>query len=198
MKKGFNVLLILFVGVMILSCKSNASYTDMLKAEKKAINKLIDEKDLEILKDFPADNKFAYNQYVKLDNDIYIQIVDTGNGRRATQYKTRILSRFTANRFMLDSTEYGSTRWSNYGPNSNNGEYPIEFIYGYNTAISQSFTSLFQSALEGFLSEGFQTGLAYVGDRGKVRLIVPFKRGGETDQQNGWPVHFEDLEYKFE
>lgn len=196
MKKGFNVLLIMFVGMIALSCNKNASYTDMLKAEKKAIRRLIDQEDLEILKDFPANNKFNSNQYVKLDNDVYIQIVDTGDGTRATQFTTKILCRFTANRFMIDSTQYVH-RWSSYGPHSN-GTSPIEFIYGYTTVIQQSTSTEFQAIMEAFMSEGLQAGLEYVGNKGKVRLIVPFKRGGSTDQTNGWPVHFEDLEYKFE
>lgn len=196
MKKGFNVLLILFVGLMIISCSNSRSYTDMLNAEKKAINRLIDRENLEILKDMPANYKFQSNQYVKLDNDVYIQIVDTGNGTRATKYSTHILCRFTVNRFMEDST-INMYYFSNYGPNSN-GTSPVEFIYGQMSVIAQPATDRLQAALEGFMSEGLQTGLEYVGNRGKVRMIVPFKRGGEYDQQQGYAVHFEELEYKFD
>lgn len=194
MKRGFNVLLILFVGMVILSCNNTKSYTDMLKAEGKAINRLIDQEGLDILKRMPSDNKFDFHEYVKLDNDVYLQIVDTGNGTRATEYSSHILCRFTANRFMLDTTTY-QNRYSNFGPNSN-GTSPIEFIYGYTTVIQQSSTTDYQSVLEGFMSEGIQIGLQYVGDRGRVRLIVPFKRGSSYDQQQGYPVHFEELEYK--
>ncbi|MDF9830714.1 DUF4827 family protein [Parabacteroides sp. PF5-6] len=194
MKRGFNVLLILFVGMVILSCNKTKSYTDMLKAEGKAIDRLIDQEGLEILKRMPSDYKFKENEYVKLDNDVYLQIVDTGDGTRATQYSSHILCRFTANRFMLDTATY-QNRYSNFGPNSN-GTAPIEFIYGYTTVIPQSSTTDYQSVLEGFMSEGLQAGLEYVGNKGRVRLIVPFKRGSSYDQQYGYAVHFEDLEYK--
>ena len=50
MKKGFNILLILCAALVAISCSKTKSYTDMLKDEKKAINRLIDENDFEILK----------------------------------------------------------------------------------------------------------------------------------------------------
>jgi len=196
MKKGFNVLLILFVGVMIMACSKSKSYTDMLNAEKKAINRLIDREDLEIIKKIPADSKFEYNQYVKLDNDVYLQIVDTGDGRRAVEYSTRVFCRFTANRIMIDSTTYVH-RWSNFGPHSN-GTSPVEFTYGHITAIPSTSASTHQADLEAFMSEGIQAGLKYVGNKGQVRLIVPFKIGSTVDNSNGWPVHFEDLQYSFD
>ena len=56
MKKGFNILLILCATLVAISCSKTKSYTDMLKDEKKAINRLIDENDFEILKDFPEDS----------------------------------------------------------------------------------------------------------------------------------------------
>lgn len=195
MKRGFNALLIGFVCMVVISCgKDQKSYTDMLNEEKKAIDKLIDREELEILKKMPANYKFAHNEYVKLDSDVYIQVVDTGDGTRAKQYSSHIFCRFTANRFMLDSTSY-QNRYSNYGPHSN-GTGPIEFVYGQNTVISQSSTTDYQTVLEGFMSEGIQAGLEYVGNKGKVRLIVPFKHGSSYDQQQGYAVHFEELEYK--
>lgn len=48
MKKGFNILLILCVTLVAISCSKTKSYTDMLKDEKKAIERFIDDKGLEI------------------------------------------------------------------------------------------------------------------------------------------------------
>ena len=56
MKKGFNILLILCAALVAISCSKTKSYTDMLKDEKKAIERFIDDKGLEILDDFPADS----------------------------------------------------------------------------------------------------------------------------------------------
>ena len=72
---------------------------------------------------------------------------------------------------------------SNYGPHSN-GTSPYSFTYG-------DYTS-------SYVGEGLMTPLQYVGDRAKIKLIVPFKRGLPTDNSNGQPAYYEILEYKFE
>lgn len=196
MKKGFYILFGMCMVLLAVSCSnSGKSYTDRLKEEKRAINRLIDSEGFEILKSFPADYKFKPNQFVKLDNDVYINVIDSGNGQRATLYSTEIFSRFTAHRFSLDSTIY-RTEWSNYGPNSN-GTFPVEFTYGNTTANTGDITTSERSALEALVSEGMQIGLEYVGHGGKVKLIVPFKRGSSEDQGSYLPVYFEILEYKF-
>ena len=76
MKKGFNILLILCAALVAISCSKTKSYTDMLKDEKKAIERFIDDKGLEILDDFPADSVFKENQFVLLDNGVYLNIID--------------------------------------------------------------------------------------------------------------------------
>ncbi len=196
MKKGFNILLILCAGLMVMSCGNKTkSYTDMLKAQNKAIDRLFDANGFVEIKDFPKDSKFKDNEFYKMSNDVYIQVVDTGNGNRAIQYSTIIMARFTAHRFTLDSTQY-RTRYSNYGEGSN-GTSPVEFVYGYTTVRAQAATTENQSAMESFMSEGLQVGLQYVGENGKVKLIVPFKRGSSTDNDNGLPVYFEEMQYKF-
>ena len=78
MKKGFNILLILCAALVAISCSKTKSYTDMLKDEKKAINRLIDENDFEILKDFPEDSVFKENQFVELENGTYLNIIEKG------------------------------------------------------------------------------------------------------------------------
>ena len=55
----------------------------MLKDEKKAINRLIDENDFEILKDFPEDSVFKENQFVELENGTYLNIIEKGTSQRA-------------------------------------------------------------------------------------------------------------------
>ena len=93
MKKGFNILLILCAALVAISCSKTKSYTDMLKDEKKAIERLIDANDFEILDDFPKDSIFKENQFVKLENGVYLNIIDKGSSERAVQYKTKMLYR---------------------------------------------------------------------------------------------------------
>ena len=63
MKKGFNILLILCAALVAISCSKTKSYTDMLKDEKKAINRLIDENDFEILKDLVCLRKISLSNW---------------------------------------------------------------------------------------------------------------------------------------
>jgi len=158
----------------------------MLKDERKAIERLIDDEGLEILREFPKDSVFKDNQFFKLSNEVYINIIDRGGENLAESGKTGILARFDVHYFMSDTAYY-----SNYGPNSG-GTHPLEFRYGYTTATGGD------SYARSFMSEGLQTGLQYVGHKGKVKLIVPFKRGSTTDMSYGNPVYYKIIEYKFE
>jgi hypothetical protein len=162
----------------------------MLNDERRATTRFMKENNFVVIKDYPANGVFKENEFYQMDNDVYINVVDSGNGERAVMYSTVVYSRFSANRFSLDTTLY-YTRYSNYGPHSN-GTLPVEFRYGTYTALNPT-----GSALEEFMSEGFQSALQYVGDRGKVKMIVPFKVGSQVDMQSGYPVFFEIVEYKF-
>ena len=99
MKKGFYFVLILCAACLMGSCSKTKSYTDMLNDEKKAISRLIDSLDIEVLKDFPDDSIFAENQFVKLDNGVYMNIIDRGEGR-ATLYSTKVMYRCEAYYFL--------------------------------------------------------------------------------------------------
>ena len=195
MKKGFYFVLILCAACLMGSCSKTRSYTDMLKDEEKAIDRLIDSLGIEVLKDFPDDSIFAENQFVKMDNGVYMNIIDRGEGR-ATLYSTRIMYRcnvyYFLNYFQLCIN-------SNYGPNSNgtvpypaNGAQTVPFIYGEGTTNNQADPKYI------YVSEGIQTPLQYVGHRGRVKLIVPFDKGNYYDQGEGYPVYYEVLEYLFE
>ncbi len=191
MKKGFTLLMIICAALMALSCSKTKSYTDMLKDQQKAIDKLIANNNFEVLSSYPSNGVFGANQFVKLDNGVYLNVIDSGNGNRATMYSTDVLTRFTIRYFMEDTFSL-----SNYGPNSN-GIDPVEFKYGYYTAVVGPMTSVYLRYLNGFMSEGFQTPLQYVGDRAKVKLIVPFQVGSSTDMSKGDPAYYEIVEYKF-
>ena len=72
MKKGFAIVLLVCAARWAASCSKTKSYTDYLNEEKDVIERLIDEKGFEILKDFPADTVFKENQFVKLENGVYL------------------------------------------------------------------------------------------------------------------------------
>lgn len=187
MKRSFNILLIVFATLLVVSCDKTKSYTDMLNAEKKAISRLIDEEGIEVLDDYPENGVFGPNQYVKLENGVYLNVIDSGNGQRAVQYKTNVFCRFIAENFMTGDTVLYDNLTTSSTP-------PVEFKY-----------DLYTSPIEGagyfnqFLGEGINTPLAYVGDSSYVKLIVPFKRMGQSSsfQQYGYAVYFKKVRYTF-
>lgn len=190
MKKGFNILMIVFAAIVVVSCDKTQSYTDMLNAQEKAIDRLIDQNGIIVLNDFPKDSIFKDKEFVKLDNGIYLNIIDRGNKERATLYSTEIQTRFIARMFM--GGEKDTATLDILGPLSSS-TYPVEFKYGYYTPLNPNVSYYYDM----FISPGLAAGLPYVGDSSYVKLIVPFKEMSEDFQSNGTPVYFEKVRYIF-
>lgn len=197
MKRGLNSLLIAGVVLLTLACNKTKSYTDMLKDQEKAIERVIDHEGLRIMDKIPADSVFGEKDFVLLENGVYMNIVDWGTTEKAEVGRTKVLYRCDvvypmdsvyitkSNSYSMNSPYYIylTTGYvsSNYGPHSN-GTSPYPFIYGnYDT----------------YVSEGLMTPLEYVGNGAKVKLIVPFKRGLANDQKNGQPIYYQILQYTF-
>ena len=191
MKRGFYILLIMCAAMMVVSCDKTKSYTDMLKAQRKAIERLQVDSGLVFLDDFPADSVFKENEFVELDNGVYLNIVNKGNSERAVLGQTAIRSRFIARMFM-ESSSLGTGTVDLLGPNSN-GTYPVEFRYGYYTSLNPDYSYTWDM----FICEGLGAGFPYVGDSAVVKLIVPFKLMSSDFQSSGTPVFFEKVKYTF-
>ena len=88
MKRGFYILLIMCTAIMVVSCDKTKSYTDMLKAQEKAIDRLRADSGLVFLEEFPTDSIFKENEFVELDNGVYLNIVNKGNSERAVLGQT--------------------------------------------------------------------------------------------------------------
>lgn len=193
MKKGFNILMILCVALLVASCDKTKSYTEHLKDERKAIDRLIDHEGFKILKNYPSDGVFKENEFVKLDNDVYLNVIDSGNGNRAVLGQTKVFCRFEAYGILDSDTAYLMANNLTYGPSYVYG-YPTEFVFGYNV-YSGEYVNYFPDQ---FVGEGLATPLYHVGEGAVVRLIVPFKRMGNTFQSQYFPVYFKKVRYTFE
>ena len=88
----------------ITSCNKTTSYTDMLKAEKKAIERLMDSNGFVVLSDYPKDGVFKENEFYKLSNGVYLNVIDSGNGNHAVSGSTQVVCRFKARLFLSDTT----------------------------------------------------------------------------------------------
>ena len=192
MKRGFYILLIMCTAIMVVSCDKTKSYTDMLKAQEKAIDRLRADSGLVFLEEFPTDSIFKENEFVKLDNDVYLNVIDSGNGNRAVLGTTKVFCRFEAKGILDSDTAYNMVNNLTYGP----GYYgfPTEFVFGYNVYSGESRS--YDPDL--FVGEGLATALYHVGEGATVRMIVPFKRMGNYFQSSYVPVYFSKVKYTFE
>ena len=184
MKKGFYILLIMFAAVWVVSCDKTKSYTDMLKDQEKAIDKLERDSGFVFLSDFPRDSVFKSNEFVELDNGVYLNIINKGTNDRAVYGSTVIMSRFIVRLFMGTDTGVIADLLTV------GGTYPVQFKYG----DSQGLESY---AYNSFICAGLQSALEYVGDSSRVRLIVPFKQASSDFQSSGTPLFYEEVKFIF-
>lgn len=195
MKRGFYILTILCAALMVVSCDKTKSYTERLKDERKAIDRLIVREEIKVLKDYPSDGVFGENEFVKLDNDVYLNVIDSGNGNRAVMRKTRVFCRFEAKGFLDSDTAYMMINNLTYSEPRYHG-YPTEFVFGNNVYSGERR----DYDPDMFVGDGLATALYHVGEGAEVRLIVPFKRmqPGGYFQSNYIPVYFSKVKYTFE
>jgi hypothetical protein len=165
----------------------------MKRDEKRAIEKLIAEEDFEVLTKYPENGVFGENQFVLLDDtEVYLNVVDSGNGNRPVLGKTKILMRCSGKLlFEADSVNSFSTfpNWFD----------PIEFVYGYaSVTIAQYYSSLGTDQWY-YLSPGVESVLAYVGENAIVKIIVPFSQGSSYQNYNsyGAPIYYDKVKFTF-
>jgi hypothetical protein len=156
----------------------------MLKDEKKAIDRFVDEQGFEIIENYPANGVFGEKQFVKLSTGLYLNVVDSGNGNRP-EYGTSILLRASGRVLLHDTVSFNG-----FDPMNTIITWPMEFKYG--ILYSSNDVSGF------FFSEGLMSGLSYVGDSSIVKLIIPFKIGSSYQQSEGNPIYYDKVRYIFE
>ena len=174
------------------ACDDNKSYAEMLKDERDAIERLIDEEGIVVLDEYPADGVFAENEFYLMDNDVYINVIDSGNGDHMGS-RQNVICRFKARVFMNDTLE-----WDGFGSSA----FPVTMVCSYssyyNTIQAYASSEDGNNYLSNFVSEGLASGLQYVGDSSEVKLIVPFKVSSSMFTQSGDPVYYERVRYIFE
>ncbi|MDR2809388.1 MAG: DUF4827 domain-containing protein [Tannerellaceae bacterium] len=189
MKKGFNIGWILCAALLVWSCSNSRQYVDMLDAQEKAINRLIDENEFEILKSYPENGIFKENEFVVLDNGVYLNVVDSGNGNRAVLGSTSVFCRFNV-KWLVEWSDTDTATVNNFA----NGTDPLIYRYGSSAPSStDNFSTTFFSLL-------LFSGLEYVGDSSVVKLIIPFHLEGnsQTFGGSGVPLYFSKVQYRFD
>lgn len=180
--------------LLITSCDKTQSYADMLKAEEKAIERLMDEENIVVLKEYPADGVFKENEFYQMDNDVYINVIDSGNGNRIGTKRQNVNSRFVVRFFKSDTLELDGFASSRLPVTFSYQKYTEDYyIWGYD----QNDTNV-DAVMSSFICEGLASGLQHVGDSAVVKLIVPFKVRPSSFQSSGEPLYFPKVRYTFE
>ena len=178
-KKMRKIIIAVFISVVAVvafsSCNKNRTYAQRLGDEKKAIERFIDLENIKILKEYPKDSVFSEKEfYFDTKSGIYYNVIDSGNGRRITVGE-EFYVRFKGLKY-LSSTD--TSTYSNI-----QSLQPEILVYG----NSSSYGSV-----------AWVAPLKNVGDRAKVKLIVPFNMGLQPDQSGYKTAYYEELNYRFE
>lgn len=168
------------------ACSSSETYADKLKNERKNIARFINEHNIIVLSQYPASGVFKENEFFRDPlTGVYINVIDSGNGNRASVSKRSVVNvRSSEAIFLPSDTITGNMQIT--------GSQPIEFFYG----IEATYSSSNSSSLDYYLlSQGIVAPLKYVGENARVSLIVPFAQGSTYQGAAFKALYYSQLQY---
>lgn len=209
----FYISIVALLALFTQSCNNGETYADKLDKEKDYINDYINDQGIQVLSEsgFDPTVKMTENQYVLFQSDgVYMHIDSLGTG--STIYNR--LDSLTAKngearlvvltRFLEYSLQYRDTMITNFYYNAS----PEQFYYAKSSTSyvgssnntygkffdDSSITSSDYSMITYYGSSvpaGWLKPLQYVGDGGRVKVIVPSKMGTSTASTNVLPYYYE-------
>lgn len=175
--------LISLITISLTACDKTVTYADLLDQERKSISKFLKYGGI-YTEELPADtSKIKVSgtrnaistkvPFYELENDVYMQVIDKGNGRTINEGE-RVYFRFLRVNLntwatapydikMFDLNNGGVGNF--YYPDIN--EYCFDYVKDYNVPMSQYYD----------FGLGIEYPLAHLYDRAKVYLILPSKVG---------------------
>lgn len=173
--------------VLFAACDDDVSYAERVETERKRIKDFISEQNIEVLDTYPSNGVFKPNQYYLDETGVYINVVDSGNGKRAA-YRGEVYFRFGEVMSLPLSESDTLKAWE-----INPGLQPLSFKYG----ITSTYTDYYDTygMPYHYLSEGVTIPLKYVGENALVNIIVPFKIGSVLQSSSYSTLVYKQLEY---
>ena len=168
------------ITILVSSCNDQKTAQELIQEEKKAIQRFVSKNNIITLSSYPEDGVFAENEYYRNPDGLFIHVVDSGNGKRATPYKHEICVRFDGVQWFKSDT----LSYSSFDANRNE---PYVFTYGISGSYANDYNTL--------ACPGWEIPLAFVGEYAVVNLIVPSNLGSVSDQSYYRPVFFKGLKY---
>ncbi len=181
------------------ACSDNETYADMLKDEKRAIAKFINDSNITVISqqqfvDQGYTTDVSKNEYVQTSSGVYMQIIDKGSSNPADTVKNNDMVLVRMAEYLI--TEASVTLYSS---NLTLPYYVDEFRY---TKSSSSISGIFtKGSIKDTYSTtavpaGWLVPLAYVRDGARVKLIVPSKMGHETAMNYVRPYYYDIRKYQ--
>ena len=186
--------------IFIVSCKETKyTFGDLNERQKWLIQWFIEQEKLEILDKYPDSGVFGEKQFVRLDNGCYLNVVDSGNGKKAIADQTVILMQCSATDLANEKNTFMTSS-------------PIKFTYGKAAEVIPAMSDKTNSQEYRFLSVGVESALKFVGENAKVRMIVPFMFaesnavmvgkdswvGSSYQLRNNVPFYYSEITFQFE
>ena len=174
----FYSLFIVTLFVTLYSCDNRKTPQEYLREEKKAVDRFINRNDIRVLREYPTNGVFQENEYFRTPDGLYINVVDSGNGKRVRPLIDNVMVRFD---HYLDVKSYVSGDTTKYALNY--AYFPIEFRYG----IPGSYGV--------FACAGWAIPLSYVGEEAVINLIIPSSLGASSDNSAYRAIFYKNLKY---
>jgi hypothetical protein len=172
------------LAITFTACEGSRSYTKMVNAQEKAIKSFLNDSGFVTLQDYPADGVFKPNEFYVTEDGIYINVVDSGNGNRAVSNVTTVLARVKVKGLLYVSYADDTTEYNNL----QNGTDAMAYLYGSDA----------QTGTDSFYSPALFSALEYVGDSSEVRLLIPFGENPSYYSNQGIPLFYSKVLYRFE
>ncbi|MDH8701612.1 hypothetical protein M2138_000959 [Dysgonomonadaceae bacterium PH5-43] len=186
MKKTLVFITLCVLGAFFMTaCENEKTTQEYLREEKKAIERFMANRNFKVLSKYPEDHKFAADEFYRTSEGLYLQVVDSGNGRKVIPLKDEVQVRFE---YTIDIKSYlGSNKdslvYASYNP-------PMTFIYGNPGTYGKPSVS------ENYSCDGWAIPLNYVYEKAIVNLIVPSSIGMQYDNTYFVARYYKNLEYK--
>jgi len=179
MRKILSIVALLAVlAISISSCDSDLTYANQLDAEKTAIKDFIKNNNFKVVETIPTVVPWPDGVYYLTESGLYVHVLDTGVlVNKALKTNTVVSVRFT------ETDMDGAESYTNMKGTGN----PVELLYN---NVSSSVT--FGDCL------AWHEGLQYVGDGGRIQMIVPASIGWSMyTSTTALTAMFYELSYTF-
>jgi hypothetical protein len=171
-----------FTFINIACNNQNKTTMERIREEKKAIERYLDRRNIQVLKSYPQNGVFGANEYFLTGDGLYMQVVDSGNGRRVKPLIDQVQVRFESMHYVMTyvSGDTASIKLDHTW-------FPMQFIYG--------LPGSYATDPSGLPCDGWAIPLLYVGEGAIVNLIIPSKLGNATDNAEFSAVAYKNLRY---